>query len=168
VCVCVCVLTVRRCGLQRVRVDMSRHYIRGPRDPNHHLHTAEPEAECAEGDGGEYVGMEEMGMAWDDASGCYRDSHGEIVTKHNSVVASHKNAQKLQDLSDAVGAELGDLQGAKLPNAAYNTLRRELVGMETRAAKRGGKREGTDKKDRVKVDGVGASERPNTNTPLAS
>merc|ERR1719502_1921737 len=87
-------------------------------------------------------------MTWDESTRQFRDERGEIVTKHNSRISGHRNAQKLVDMTDAVGAELGDMSGTSLPNGAYNNLRKNLVGMETRAARRGGKKGGTDKKDR--------------------
>ena len=113
-------------------------------------------------------------MTWDESTRQYRDERGEIVTKHNSRLSGHRNAQKLVDmtvsdssafvsdsmlssfgpqfivvacvsscLQDAVGAELGDMSGTSLPNAAYNTLRKNLQGMEVRSSKRGGKKGGT-------------------------
>eukprot|EP01043_Picozoa_sp_COSAG02_P046773 COSAG02_NODE_4410_length_5388_cov_2.471167_2_plen_128_part_00 len=53
--------------------------------------TAEEAAAAAE--------AEVVEMTWDESTRQYRDERGEIVTKHNSRLSGHRNAQKLVDMT---------------------------------------------------------------------
>jgi len=97
-------------GASRITIDMGRHYVRGPPPA-----VAEGAGEGEESEVGEAEALGEL--TWDEGVRQYRDADGQIVTKHNHKLSGHRNAQKLINIDDAVTAELGDLDGASLPNA---------------------------------------------------
>lgn len=65
------------------------------------------------------------------------DATGEFVTKHNSEINGERNAARLMALSwsDKFNA-VGDLTNMRIPNKAFNGLRRDIQRLKTRSNRR--------------------------------
>lgn len=89
-------------------------------NPEPEVLTAEQEAAAAE--------APVVEMTWDESTRQFRDERGEIVTKHNSRISGHRNAQKLVDMT---------VRGLRCPYhnllASLEFYRIEIAGHEQQA-----------------------------------
>ena len=112
-------------GNSRVSVSMANHYVHGAPQPRVGDSVDVDDSEVAV----------HSGAVWDKGVGQYRDSNGEIITKHNARESGARNAQILSDTASI--SEVGDLQGISLPTPVYNSIKKGLKAHESRDAARG-------------------------------